>query len=334
MRAGFSVQRKTREFDPMNATDFVLSPRKYGVPTREELVDHRIWDTHYHGFNGGRGAPNVTQPEAMKLHYAQMLKQHHAALYYSKRMGIERVVALDIGGSESRLANENAAPQPLAEYVDEQQLKTLVDERERMSGIIRIHPSYPEQSCAKMEKWIRNGPCIGIKYSGAAAGVSCSHPNNDAIIRLARELNAVVYIHAWFLVGGEPRTWTGGMKPGESTPVDVAILAKRFPDVPIICGHSGGDWELGARTVRACENVLFEFSGSDPHSGEVDHAVNELGVHRIVWGGHGPTRSYATELSKVFDAKLTKADRMQILGGNYRRIVAQIFRTKGYPLAV
>jgi predicted TIM-barrel fold metal-dependent hydrolase len=186
-----------------------------------------------------------------------------------------------------------------------------------------------------MERWIRHGPCIGIKYGGVGVeGISCSHPNNDPIIRLARELNAIVYVHAWFLVGGEPRTWTGGMKPGESTPIDVALLAKRFPDVTIICGHSGGDWELGARAVRSCENVLFEFSGSDPHSGEVDHAVNELGVDRIVWGGHGPSRSYATELSKVFDARLTKLERMKVLGGNYRRAVQEIFRQKGHPLVV
>ena len=49
-----------------------------------------------------------------------------------------------------------------------------------------------------MEKWIRHGPCIGIKYYGGnPAGVVCSHPGNDAIIRLAAELNAVIYIHTW-----------------------------------------------------------------------------------------------------------------------------------------
>ena len=29
-------------------------------------------------------------------------------------------------------------------------------------------------------------------------------------------------------------------------------------------------------------------------------AVKELGVDRIVWGGHGPSRSYATEFGKVW----------------------------------
>ena len=64
----------------------------------------------------------------------------------------------------------------------------------------------------------------------------------------------------------------------------------------------------------------------------VDYAIKELGPDRLVWGGHGPSRSYATELGKVLDADLSRADRMKILGGNLRRICAPIFRRKGISL--
>ena len=184
-----------------------------------------------------------------------------------------------------------------------------------------------------MEEWIRHGPCIGIKYYGGnPGGVVCSHPDNDAIIRLAAELNAVIYIHTWMKIGGQPRRPGGDNERGESTPMDVAQLAERFPEVPLICGHSGGDWELGVRAVRRHENVYIEFSGSDPHSGQVDYTVRELGASRLIWGGHGPSRSYSTELSKVLDADLTHDQRLQIFGGNLRRIAAPIFRQKGYKL--
>ncbi len=75
-----------------------------------------------------------------------------------------------------------------------------------------------------------------------------------------------------------------------------------------------------------------EFSGSDPHSGQVDYTVQQLGVARLVWGGHGPSRSYSTELAKVFDADLTHAERLEIFGGNLRRLATPIFRQKGYNL--
>jgi hypothetical protein len=243
-------------------------------------------------------------------------------MFYVERMGIERIISVDIGGT----LQDPLLPKPH----DREQHSILEKGKEKISGIIPIDPGFPLESCAKMEDWIRNGPCIGIKYVGGnKRGVTCDHSNNDQIIRLAAELGAVIYIHTWIKNGGTPTVPGAGNLPGESTPMNVATLAQRFPDVPMICGHAGGDWELGARAIRRFENVYFEFAGADPHSGSVDYAVRELGSDRIVWGGHGPTRSYATELSKVLDASLSRPDQMKIFGENYRRLAAKIFRKKG-----
>jgi predicted TIM-barrel fold metal-dependent hydrolase len=292
------------------ARKFALDPSHYGLPTRDDLVRLRIWDIHYHGFfNAG-------------------IRSHEENLFYVERMGIERMLSLDIAGSPT---------DPLGTMLSDEKKREMREYLERhadrVSGLIPIDPSQPVESCRKMEEWIAKGPCIGIKYYGGnPGGAACSHPDNDAIIRLAAELKAVIYIHTWLKIGGQPRRPGGDNERGESTPQDVAILAARFPDVPLICGHSGGDWELGVRAVRRHENVHIEFSGSDPHSGQVDFTVRELGASRLVWGGHGPSRSYSTELSKVLDADLTQDERLQIFGGNLRRIAAPIFRQKGYTL--
>ncbi len=289
----------------MRVDEFALDPAVYGLPTREELVELRIWDLHYHGFLG-----------------AADMRQHEETMFYVERFGIERIFAIDIGSSPRDAVGETD--------LDGAQRELLEREKGRISGIIYIDPSDPEGSCRKMEKWIANGPCVGIKFFGGNRdGLPCDHLNSDRIIAYAAELGAIVYVHTWLKVGGEPRRPGGGNAPGESTPMEVARLAERFPEVPLICGHAGGDWELGVRAVRRFENVLLEFSGSDSHSGQVDFAVKELGVERVVWGGHGPGRSYATELAKVLDADLSGAERMAVLGGNLRRIAAGIFRRKG-----
>jgi len=296
---------------------FIIDPKKYGVPDLQQLKDYRIWDGHYHGFW------TAVDPNPINLHQKMM--------YYVKRMGIERVISVDIGGTLQK---------PLVPTVYDDEIRILLDnelkkETSQVSGISPIDPGFPEESCAKMEDWIRNGPCIGIKYVGGnQLGLTCSHPNNDQIIRLAAELGAVIYIHTWIKVGGKPRYPGGGNLSGESTPMDVAILAQRFPDVPMICGHSGGDWELGVRTIRPYENVFLEFSGGDANSGSVDLAVKELGADRIVWGGHGPSRSYATEISKVLDASISASDRMKIFGENYRKLAAGILRKKGVVIEI
>lgn len=295
----------------MQPREFFLNPADYGLPTRDEIVAYRIWDSHFHGFYGS------TEPVA----------QYRANNFYVERMGIERSISLEIGGT---LADPlKAAPHDAAVR------EILEKEKDRLSGITPIDPGFPDESCAKMEQWIRNGPCIGIKYVGGnKRGIPCSHANSDPIIRLARDLNATIYIHTWLKVGGTPRLPGRDNLPGESTPMDVAALAQRFPDVKLICGHSGGDWELGARVVRPYQNVSLEFAGSDPHSGSVEYAVRELGVDRIVWGGHGPSRSYATEFGKILDTDLSRADRMKIFGGNFRKMAAPIFRQKGWKIEV
>src|SRR5207237_10047508 len=74
---------------------------------------------------------------------------------------------------------------------------------DRVSGLIPIDPSQPVESCRRIEDWVRNGPCIGIKYFGGnPGGVVCSHRDNDAIIRLAAELKAVIYIQTCMKLGG------------------------------------------------------------------------------------------------------------------------------------
>ena len=62
---------------------FALNPADYALPTRDELVAARIWDIHYHGLEGGN------------------FRRHQETQFYIERMGIERVLSLDIAGSQS-----------------------------------------------------------------------------------------------------------------------------------------------------------------------------------------------------------------------------------------
>ena len=294
----------------LGTRDFVLDPAAYGLPTRDDLVKLRIWDMHYHGFmNGG-------------------IRAHEENMFYVERMGIERMLSLDIAGTPTDPLGAmipDVKKQEMREYLEKH--------NDRVLGLVPIDPSLPVESCRKIEEWVAKGPCVGVKfYGGNPGGTVCSHANSDAIIRMAADLKGLVYIHTWMKIGGSPRRPGGDNERGESTPMDVALLAERFPTVPLICGHSGGDWELGVRAVRRFENVYIEFSGSDPHSGQVDYTVREVGAGRLIWGGHGPSRSYSTELSKVLDADLTHEQRLQIFGGNLRKLAAPILRQKGYPV--
>jgi predicted TIM-barrel fold metal-dependent hydrolase len=287
----------------------------HNLPTFDELAAMRIWDNHYHGWD-----------------------EMDEVMPYVNRMQIERLISLDVGPS-------GVEPAPQSEF-DSESAK-LDRYRDRVLGVMRIDHYEPEASVKKIDRWIANGPCIGIKYGGskrpyylqdALEGrtdiphLTTAHPNNDPIVERVAELDGIIYIHTWTRVGGEPRTAGGGMILGQSRPRDVAKLAARHPDIRMICGHAGGDWELAVRAVRPHDNIFLEFSGGYPWAGAVEFAVNELGADRIVWGGHGPSRSYSNELSKVYDANITDQQRFRILGANLRKYALPIAHRKGYDI--
>src|SRR5581483_7002267 len=82
----------------VSAREFVLDPAAYGLPTREELVKLRIWDIHYHGFLGGG------------------MRQHEENLFYVERMGIERMLSLDIAGTTA---------DPLGDSISQENKRTI-----------------------------------------------------------------------------------------------------------------------------------------------------------------------------------------------------------------
>jgi len=119
---------------------------------------------------------------------------------------------------------------------------------------------------------------------------------------------------------------------GESTPVELAELARRHPSVTIICGHTGATWELGIPPLRRLKNVYADLCGSDPTSGFTEMAVRELGADRVMYGSDIGGRSFASQLAKVMGANIPLSARPLIMGENLRRVLRPIFEAKGVQL--
>jgi len=159
---------------------------------------------------------------------------------------------------------------------------------------------------------------VGIKLWVAKR---CNTENLDAILRRAVELKAVVYQHTWLK--------TTRNLDGESEPADLVALARRHPDASIICGHTGGNWELGIRTVRDQTNISVDLGGGDPAAGIVEVAVRELGAERVLYGSDVAGRSFSSQLAKVTSAEIGPHEKQMILGQNLRRLMMPILQAKG-----
>jgi len=259
-----------------------------------------IWDLHCHlsGFEGR------TPHEKM----AEMIR-------FADRMGIDRLCTY-MGYPHLN----DPTPEQLREQNDVV-LQAISHWHHRAFGFVYLNPNHLQFSLDEFNRCVRDGPMVGVKLWVARRA---NTPELDPIIERAAALRAVIFQHTWFKTGGNP--------PGESTPMDVAELARRHPSVPIICGHTGGNWEIGIRAIRGVKNLYADVAGSDPTAGFVEMAVRELGAGRIIYGSDVGGRSFASQLSKVIGADIPPAALDSILATNLRSLMLPILQAKGVRL--
>lgn len=255
-----------------------------------------VWDVHGH-LSGVSGTPEER--------ITQLLK-------YADRMGIDRVIVF-MGLSWSA----DPPPERFRRENDEV-LRALQHSKGRAFGFVYLNPKYVEESLEEMDRGIRDGPMVGVKLWIATR---CNHKNLNPIARRAAELKVPILQHTYWR--------TVENLPGESSPADLAELAARHPDVPMIAAHTGNDWERGIRAIRVTRNVFAEICGSDPTAGMVEMAVRELGAERVMYGSDFGGRSFASQLAKVHGADIPDSAKRLILGANIQRVLQPIFRAKG-----
>ena len=256
-----------------------------------------IWDLHCHL----SGVSGRTPDERM----AQLIE-------FADRMGIERLCVY-MGMKWSF----DPTPEDFRKQNDEV-IQALSHWHHRAFGFVYLNPKHVQESLDEINRCVRDGPMVGVKLWVA---VHCNSKNLDPIIERAAELKAVIFQHTYWKVGGN--------LPGESTPLDLAELAARHPTVPLICGHTGADWERGIRAIRAHKNVSVDLAGSDPTAGFTEMAVRELGAERVIYGSDAGGRSFASQLAKVYGAQISEAQKKIILGENLRRMMLPILQAKG-----
>jgi predicted TIM-barrel fold metal-dependent hydrolase len=261
------------------------------------MTKPEIWDLHCHL----SGVPGTTPEERLgKL------------LAFADRMGIARLCV-----SMGMELSQDPSPEKMRQENDEV-LRAARGFPARAFGLVYLNPKHTQASLDELNRCVRDGPMVGVKLWVAQ---HCNARELDPLLERIIELKAIILQHTWLNI-------TGNL-PGESTPADLADLASRHPQAVIVCGHSGGDWELGLRTIRPHPNVFADLAGSDPTAGFTEMAVRELGAERVLYGSDVPGRSFASQLAKVLAADISDSARELILAGNLKRLLRPILKTKG-----
>jgi predicted TIM-barrel fold metal-dependent hydrolase len=191
----------------------------------------------------------------------------------------------------------------------------LIIEQQRLTGgrlvaFARVHPFWRSEAVDALRDAVGAG-VRGLKLhpfmDGAfmANDVELVHP----LMRVASDNGLVVLVHSG---------WGWNSAPGV-----VADLARSFPEVCVIMGHSGryGFHREAAAVGADLPNLFFDTAGlATP--GAVEELVGRVGASRVLFGSDHPYTPIGFELEKIARwSDLSWAEIGQIVGSNAARLL-------------
>lgn len=110
--------------------------------------------------------------------------------------------------------------------------------------------------------------------------------------------------------------------PPHATPLVVASLARRFPEVPFVMGRMGATdfWTDVIEALRYAPNLYGE-TVYNPWDLTLDRIreTNDIGTARLVFGSDSPYSTQLSELHRLRSWPLPDAEKQMVLGGTIQQ---------------
>jgi uncharacterized protein len=213
--------------------------------------------------------------------------------------GIDHAVVFTLDGffEDSQLHNDK-----LAEFV--------AAHPGRLTGFANVHPRRAE-AAGEVRRAVTELGMKGVKFHPWLQGFSPVESFMNPIAEVCAELNVPMIFHD----GTPPYT----------TPLQIALLAERYPELTVILGHSGllDLWPEALVAARRNENVWLCLCG--PPTAALQKLVDAVPHERIVFGsdiGFGRDYQARHRIEQVRVLDLAKDSLDAILGGNAARLLS------------
>jgi predicted TIM-barrel fold metal-dependent hydrolase len=178
-------------------------------------------------------------------------------------------------------------------------------EPDRVVGFTYLNPRHGPDALDELKRCVEEYRFEFIKlWVAAKADDRCVFP----IIEQAIDLGITILQHSFCKATG--------LLDNESDPVNVANLARRYPEARIIMAHMGADFTFGCEAIRDFPNVWADMCGSYCETGMIDYALRTIGPERILFGTDAPGASFLNNLHKVLDTPLTPEQKRLIFHDN------------------
>ena len=133
----------------------------------------------------------------------------------------------------------------------------------------------------------------------------------DVIMEKAKEYQIPVFIHCGH--------------PPYSLPWSIALLAERFPTVPVVMihmGHGHGVYiDASLKMAKRYSNLYLEMSGM-PMNSKIKEAYETVGRDRIMFGTDAPFHHPSIEIQKVLTSGLDEEGLRAVFYENAAKLLA------------
>ena len=183
---------------------------------------------------------------------------------------------------------------------------------QRFFGYVTPNPHYGEEAIRELERGLDELGLQAIKLHPSLHNYAVDAPICEPIWRFAEERKALVLIHTWV---GDARCHPGLF----------GKLAKAYPHVRFLLGHSGGPIEGKQEAIAVAqehENIYLEICTSLLFGSEVEEMVSKVGAERVVFGTDVPWLDPRFVLGKLAYSNLSDEQLRLILSENIRRLLS------------
>jgi len=170
------------------------------------------------------------------------------------------------------------------------------------------NPWYGAKAVAELQRAIAAG-ARGLKLNSKVQGFTLSDDVVYPLIEVAGEHNLPVFVHTATMVCAEP--------------LQLAMLARRFPAVNFIMGHSGSTdfWNDMIPGITDVKNIYLDTSVNNPSS--IGKYCTTMGPDRLCFGTDYPQNTYPIELEKMGDAIPDEQQRQIVLSQTILRLLGE-----------
>jgi predicted TIM-barrel fold metal-dependent hydrolase len=219
----------------------------------------------------------------------------------------------DILALEDQAGIERAVIVPQCQvWPDNEGLAKAIRGHDRLIGCAIVNPQFGDKAVRELEQCVLEWGIKGLKLMPTFHGYPVHTAVVDPLVAKVRELGIPLTVHSG--------SWN-------AAPLQISVLAERYPEVPIIMEHSGYRWYLAdaLAAARRSRNIYLGLSIVATETAMLFDIFKAVGPERMLFGSDVPAAYPDLAAEAIRRCKFGRDAEDLIFGG----VLSQIYHLGG-----